>query len=226
MFTSPRPTHASTITSGRPSGPNRTGSSSPRRLPLSSTDPSSTRLRTSTATWSLTRIVDVADPDPGIDHDGFVGDAVDVDVDAAERAVGDAQATGLLLADRHPALAERVGRVDAETGADARRVPDAREHHRRHDQPPAVTAQRADEQPEPAHDRRRAEPLLGMQPPTVGLVDERPDRGDDDRHAERRSSEDAGRPAREVWPRPLPSIDIVPGWHRRHRRRRDRRGER
>ncbi len=192
MFTSPRPTHASTMTSGAlqdrvaPARLRRAGA------PLSSTVPSSTRLLTSTLTWSLTRIVDVTDADPGIDHDLLVGNAVDVDVDAAERAVGGTQATGLLLTDRHPALAERVGRVDAESSTDSRRVTDAGEHHTRHDQPSAVTAQRADQQPEPAHDRRRAEPLLGMQPTAVRLVDERADRGDGDRQAERRSTEDTG----------------------------------
>ena len=135
---------------------------------------------------------DVTDPDPGVDHDLLVGTGVDVDVDTAERAVGDAQATGLLLTDRHPALAERVRRLDAESSTDTGRVADTREQHARHDQPSTMTAQRADQQPEPTHDRRRAEPLLGMQSAAVRLVDERSDRGDGDRQAERGSTEDTG----------------------------------
>ena len=68
----------------------------------------------------------------------------------------------------------------------------------RHDQPSTVTPQRSDQEAEPAHHRRRTEPLLGMHPTAVRLVDERSDRGDGDRQAERRSTEDTGFAAWEV----------------------------
>ena len=59
-----------------------------------------------------------------------------------------------------------------------------------------AAGERPDDESDAAHDRCRAEPLLRVQATTVGLVDQRPDRGDEHSDPEREAAEDRRRPRR------------------------------
>ena len=112
-----------------------------------------------------------------VDGDRRRRSAVDRDVDGADDDVLAAtRSAGRARADVTPPRRRTARRVRR------RPVPPHRRRSRRRRTRPrerpassARPAERADEEPDAAHDGGAAEPLLGMQPAAVGLVDERAD---------------------------------------------------
>ena len=132
---------------------------------------------TSSAAWTS----HVADADSGVDGDRPAGGAVDLHVDRTERRRARRARSSV------PRRRTTYWSPTSAVGCDAERGPTHRRRSRcRRTTTAGTTSQRArpmtapTSRPTAADDGGRAEPLLGVQPTAVRLVDERAGGGDDD----------------------------------------------
>ena len=155
-----------------------------------------------------------ADAGPGVHRDRRRRHAVDRHLDVADHDVLAAIARRA-VADADVLVADQRRRLDADAGGLPGGEPGAGEQRGGHDQPPRPPGERADEQAATAHHGGGAEPLLGMQPPAVRLIDQGADGGDDEGDAERQPPEDGHRTRRPV--RQPRRAGGAPPWSRRRR---------
>ena len=165
-------------------------------MPSTIRSPLSLSLRISIATSSTDAYFDRAERGAGVDRERLRRASVHGDPDRSDPRLERCRPARCGVGHVQRLVAEGIDDVDLEAGHEAGDIARSGEQQCRHDEPPRPTSHDADEEADAAHERRGAEPLLGVETATVELVDQRPAGGDDHGEPERRTPEYRGLPAR------------------------------